>query len=154
MKARNFKDSMKVGAAFAFAAAMTLALSAFSTTDSEMMSINQSDGNMATTLSKNSGEVNEVMCAALKLKEIGIEKASLEKKKMKEKENLKKAKEGRNKDYGIAAGIYYQPASGLSEVTYIEGKIYRLNVKINELNEVEKAINEKYGNDLKDLNLV
>ncbi|MBO4658052.1 MAG: hypothetical protein J5637_00360 [Prevotella sp.] len=154
MKTRNFKNSMKVGAAFAFAAAMTLALSAFSTTDCKMMSVGLSESHMPTTLSKNSGEVNEVMCAALKLKEIGAEKASLEQKMMKEKENLMKAKEGRNKDYGMAAGIYYQPASGLSEVTYLEGKIYRLNVKINELNEVEKAINEKYGNDLKDLNLV
>ena len=99
-------------------------------------------------------EINEVMLAGLKLQEIGKEKAGLEQKMAKEMTQLKMAKANRNKDYGVVAGMYSQPAANLSEILNIEGKIKGLTQKINELEKLEKDIYEKYGNDLQGLRLI
>ena len=149
---KYFKNSMKVGVAFTFAAAMTMILSAYSIVDNKEMA--SSDDEISTVSAsyvshKHVGDLSEVACAILKLKEINKEKASVEKKMVKEQENLKKAKAERNKDYGMVAGMYYQPASGLSEAVQIESKIKTLNLQLSELNKAEKAIYEKYGNDIK-----
>ena len=164
MKAKKyFKNSMKVGVAFTFAAAMTMILSAYSIADNKKESSSTVDGEMvissttapATNVSyKHVGDLSEVACAILKLKEINKEKACIEKKMVKEKENLKKAEAERNKDYGMIAGMYYQPASGLSEALQIEIKIKDLNHQLSELKKAEKAIYEKYGNDIKSQVLV
>ena len=150
---KYFKNSMKVGVAFTFAAAMAMVLSAYSIADNKNMA--SSDGDEMSTVSasyvshKHAGDLSEVACAILKLKEINKEKASVEKKMVKEQENLKKAKAERNKDYGMVAGMYYQPASGLSEAVQIESKIKSLDNQLSELKKAEKAIYEKYGNDIK-----
>lgn len=145
---KYFKNSMKVGVAFTFAAAMAMVLSAYSIADNKNMA---SSDNETTTyvLYKHVGDLNEVACAILKLKEINKEKVCVEKKMVKEQENLKKAKAERNKDYGMVAGMYYQPASGLSEAVQIESKIKSLDNQLSELKKAEKAIYEKYGNDIK-----
>ena len=49
----------------------------------------------------------------------------------------------------MVAGMYYQPASGLSEAVQIESKIKSLDNQLSELKKAEKAIYEKYGNDIK-----
>ena len=145
---KYFKNSMRVGVAFTFAAAMAMVLSAYSIADNKNMA--SSDDETTTYVSyKHVGDLNEVACAILKLKEINKEKVCVEKKMVKEKENLKKAKAERNKDYGMVAGMYFQPASGLSEAVQIESKIKDLNLQLSELKKAEKAIYEKYGNDIK-----
>ena len=115
------------------------------------------DGAMASfsvPAKKSVQEINEVMLAGLKLQEIGKEKAGLEQKMAKEMTQLKMAKANRNKDYGVVAGMYSQPAANLSEILNIEGKIKGLTQKINELEKLEKDIYEKYGNDLQGLRLI
>ena len=147
---------MKAGVAFSFATAMVMVFSAFSTADCKMMSeahdVGQSVSTSHQRVAKASlmpfQEISEVMCASKKLEEIGTEKAQLEKKLTKEMENLKKAKDERNKNYGMVAGLNFQPASNLSEVINIESKIKQLNKQMNELKKVEKAIYEKYGTDI------
>lgn len=150
---KYFKNSMKVGVAFTFAAAMAMVLSAYSIADNKNMESSDDDEMSTVSASyvshKHVGDLNEVACAILKLKEINKEKVCVEKKMVKEQENLKKAKAERNKDYGMVAGMYYQPASGLSEAVQIESKIKDLNLQLSELKKAEKAIYEKYGNDIK-----
>lgn len=150
---KYFKNSMKVGVAFTFAAAMAMVLSAYSIADNKNMAFSDDDEMSTVSASyvshKHAGDLSEVACAILKLKEINKEKACVEKKMVKEQENLKKAKAERNKDYGMVAGMYYQPASGLSEAVQIESKIKSLDNQLSELNKAEKAIYEKYGNDIK-----
>ena len=90
------------------------------------------DGAMASfsvPAKKSVQEINEVMLAGLKLQEIGKEKAGLEQKMAKEMTQLKMAKANRNKDYGVVAGMYSQPAANLSEILNIEGKIKGLTQK-------------------------
>ena len=150
---KYFKNSMKVGVAFTFAAAMAMVLSAYSIADNKNMAFSDDDEMSTVSASyvshKHAGDLSEVACAILNLKEINKEKASVEKKMVKEQENLKKAKAERNKDYGMVAGMYYQPASGLSEAVQIESKIKSLDNQLSELKKAEKAIYEKYGNDIK-----
>ncbi len=115
------------------------------------------DGAMASfsvPAKKSVQEINEVMLAGLKLQEIGKEKAGLEQKMAKEMVQLKMAKANRNKDYGVVAGMYSQPAANLSEILNIEGKIKGLTQKITELEKLEKDIYEKYGNDLQGMRLI
>lgn len=150
---KYFKNSMKVGVAFTFAAAMAMVLSAYSIADNKNMTSSDDDEMSTVSASyvshKHVGDLSEVACAILKLKEINKEKVYVEKKMVKEQENLKKAKAERNKDYGMVAGMYYQPASGLSEAVQIESKIKSLDNQLSELKKAEKAIYEKYGNDIK-----
>lgn len=85
------------------------------------------------------------------LQEINEKIANLEQKMTSMYNKLEKAKNNRNKNYGMAVGMYYQPSTEMAEITNLEGNIAKLNHKIENLKMQEKNIAQKYGTDVQNL---
>ena len=83
------------------------------------------------------------------LREIGIEKANLEQKKADLNNEIAKAKQDRDKNRGMVAGVTFPMPQDLPEISLMESKIKRIDLKIAALNESGKAIASKYGIDIK-----
>ena len=83
------------------------------------------------------------------LREIGIEKANLEQKKADRNNEIAKAKQDRDKNRGMVAGVTFPMPQDLPEISLMESKIKRIDLKIAALNESGKAIASKYGIDIK-----
>ncbi len=83
------------------------------------------------------------------LKEICMEKARLEKERADLNNEIAKAKQDRDKNRGMVAGVTFPMPQDLPEISLMESKIKRIDLKIAALNESGKAIASKYGIDIK-----
>ena len=152
MKAKKFIDnSSRVIAAFLLTGAMVVAVWSMATYDKCTMNYNQNKFN---NIEMNSTADNSVSNADMKqVKEINVEIAKLEQKKAKVMNKLEKAKADRNKYHGMVAGLYFQPAQDVAEITNLEKTINKLDNKIAALEKKEKNIAEKQGSDVQQLAL-
>lgn len=80
--------------------------------------------------------------------------ASLEKKKSSLNDQLEKAKLERNLDCGMAVGIYSCPSHDLSEITYFEGKMAKIDRRITAMKKSQRNIAQKYGLDIQQMAFV
>lgn len=82
----------------------------------------------------------------IQLKEINEELGKLVQKRTELTNKLEKVKAHRNKNYGMVAGMYYQPSQALAEIVNLEGKIDKLGHKIAALTKKEQNLAKKCSN--------
>lgn len=152
MKAKKFiNNSSRVIAAFLLAGAMVVAVWSVMTYDRSTTYYSQNKFN---NIEMNSTADNNISNADMKqMKEINVEIVKLAKKKAKVMGKLEKAKADRNKDHGMVAGMYFQPAQDIAEITNLEKTINKLDNKIAALDKQYKNIAEKQGSDVQQLAL-
>ncbi|MBQ6228951.1 MAG: hypothetical protein IJK08_10385 [Prevotella sp.] len=99
----------------------------------------------------NTAHLKEVQNAMKQLEKIDGKKVKLEKKMEKLSAQLNKAKNRRNKDYGMVPGMGYSAPQGLSEVLCLEHKMKSIDSQIGSLKKAEMEITAKYGKDIKEM---
>lgn len=99
----------------------------------------------------NTAHLKEVQNAMKQLEKIDSKKIKLELKKGKLSAQLNKAKNRRNKDYGLVPGMGYSAPQGLSEVLCLEHKMKSIDNEIGSLNKTEMEITAKYGKEIKEM---
>lgn len=99
----------------------------------------------------NTAHLKEVQNAMKQLEKIDGKKVKLEKKMEKLSAQLNKAKNRRNKDYGMVPGMGYSAPQGLSEVLCLEHKMKGIDSEIVSLKKAEMEITAKYGKDIKEM---
>ena len=140
-----FQSKAKATAAFMFAAVMAMgfiALSSNTNTDKELLAQQEVSACFF-------DQMEDATKAYNLLREIGIEKANLEQKKADLNNEIAKAKQDRDKNRGMVAGVTFPMPQDLPEISLMESKIKRIDLKIAALNESGKAIASKYGIDIK-----
>lgn len=99
----------------------------------------------------NTAHLKEVQNAMMQLEKIDGKKVKLALKKEKLSAQLNKAKNKRNKDYGMVPGMGYSAPQGLSEVLCLEHKMKSIDSQIGSLKKAEMEITAKYGKDIKEM---
>ena len=132
MKAKKFiNNSSRVIAAFLLTGAMVVAVWSVMTYDKSTTYYSQNKFN---NIEMNSTADNNISNADMKqMKEINVEIGKLEKKRSDLASKLEKAKTHRDKNYGMVAGLSYQPSQSLNEVINLEKKISKVDHQITAL---------------------
>ena len=139
-----FKNSSMAIAAFLLTGVSIVAMYSFvGYTDNKDKCYAQAANNteVSTTTASMSSDTN-----MMQLKEINEELGKLVQKRTELTNKLEKVKAHRNKNYGMVAGMYYQPSQALAEIVNLEGKIDKLGHKIAALTKKEKNLAKKCSN--------
>lgn len=139
-----FKNSSMAIAAFLLTGVSIVAMYSFvGYTDNHGKCYAQAANNteVSTTTASMSSDTN-----MMQLKEINEELGKLVQKRTELTNKLEKVKVHRNKNYGMVAGMYYQPSQALAEIVNLEGKIDKLGHKIAALTKKEQNLAKKCSN--------
>ena len=140
-----FQSKAKATAAFMLAAIATvgvISLSSNTNSDEELLAEQEVSAGFF-------DQMEDATKAYNLLREMDGKKANLEQKKAELKEKIVKAEQDRNKNRGMVAGVTFQMPQDLPEISTLQSKMKRINMKIDALNKSEEAIASKYGINLK-----
>lgn len=84
-----------------------------------------------------------VACNEKQVLDLSKEIAKLEQKMATLKSSLEKAKSDRDKNYGMVAGLSYQPSQSLNEVINLEKKISKVDHQLTALNNKKEMMNHQ-----------
>ena len=141
---RFFKNSSKAIAAFLLTGASMMAVYSFASyIDNNDECFTQATANNTEVSSTATNMSSDTSME--QLKEINVEIGKLEKKRSDLASKLEKAKTHRDKNYGMVAGMYYQPSQDLAEIVNIEGKLNKLDHKIAALAKKEQNLAQRCG---------
>lgn len=149
MKKNNFlKKSALTISAFMFAASVIMAIftllnfDAYSRKHYQQLQAYASDKNVIqTNCSYNT--TDGVASNEKQVLDLSKEIAKLEQKRATLKSSLEKAKSDRDKNYGMVAGLTYQPSQSLNEVINLEKKISKVDHQITALSNKKEMMNHQ-----------
>lgn len=144
---KNFENGVLAFSAFLFASAVVMALYT-------LLSVNFQNGNLGNQqLAENSGKsitqtsifdkTDGVTAKEKQILDLSKEIAKLEQKRTKLNNSLEKAKSERNKNYGMVAGLSYQPSQSLNEVINLEKKLNKVDHQLTALNTQKSNLNRQ-----------
>lgn len=99
------------------------------------------------------GDPNKVINDENSIQVINQKISKLEQERAQMTNKLKKAKADRNKNYGMVAGMYFQPSQDLAEIINFEGKVKKVDHKIAALKKKERNLAEINRNEALELAL-
>lgn len=144
MKTKNFLEKgMLTISAFMFAASVVMAFytllsfDAYSRKHYQQIQAHVDGKNVIQTSSTTDG----VASTEKQVLDLSKEIAKLEQKRATLESSLEKAKSDRDKNYGMVAGLSYQPSQSLSEVINLEKKISKVDHQITALNAQKMSLN-------------
>ncbi len=139
-----FKNSSMAIAAFLLTGVSIVAMYSFvGYTDNNDKCYAQAANNTEVSTTTTSMSSNTDM---MQLKEINEELGKLVQKRTELTSKLEKVKAHRNKNYGMVAGMHYQPSQGLAEIVNLERNIDKLGHKIAALTKKEQNLAKKCSN--------
>lgn len=145
---KNFQEKVTAIAVFLFTTVLVMAfytLLSFNTQEykfCQQQMADNSEKNMIQTsssLDKTSG----VMDTEKQILDLSKEIAKLEQKRDNLTSSLEKAMVERNKNYGMVAGLSYQPSQNLDEVIVLEKKLSKIEHQITALNTQRTSLNSQ-----------
>ena len=149
---KNFENGVLALSAFMFAAAVVMALytllsfDEFSRLHYQQITADVNEKNIIqTTCSPTDGVVStekQILDLSKEIPKQKQEKATLN-------GSLEKAKSERNKNYGMVAGLSYQPSQSLNEVINLEGKIKNVDHQLTALNKKKMSLNNQIAQNKK-----
>ena len=147
---KNFQNGVLAMSAFMFTASVVMAL--YTLLSFDEFSRKHYQQVMAAGYGKDVIQVTPTEGVASTEKQVldlSKEIAKLKQEKAKLDGNLEKARSERNKNYGMVAGLSYQPSQGLNEVVTLEGKIKNVDHQLTALNNKKMSLNHQLAQNKK-----